>query len=491
MPFRKGFPLITPSTTGQDSDKPLLDVENLRVYYPVRGPLIQKIFQREKLSVHAVDGVSFTLKPGEIFGLVGESGCGKTTTGRAVLRLVEPTSGSIKFEGMNITTMKEERLRPLRTRMQATSQDPPRSLNPAMSIGRAIGHPLKIHGLAWQEEDVKNQVLTAMREVGLTPEEQLYDKYPSDLSGGQKQRAVIARAMILKPKFVVADEPVAMLDMSIRAKILELMLQLKEKYGLTYLFITHDLATAKLICDRIAIMYLGQVVEVGDAKEIFHDPKHPYTRALLGAIPIPDPDRRRFKTIPKGEVPDAIYPPEGCRFHPRCPVATPTCGWEPRDVLDLLDERALDERVGERDEAILGPRTRAKIDGETLRLPAGEAGLHRTPEWLLSLLVLAAGAADFALVPAVGVSVVSSGLLALLLIDRLARREALRTNRVTIETERIRARIVEILGAAPEPLSRAVLETTEGDGEVLVNFAPAVDPGLRKVEDREVRCVLY
>src|SRR5437773_5603902 len=288
MPFRKGFPVTTPSPTVQALDKPLLDVEDLRVYYPVRGPLIQKIFQREKLSVHAVDGISFTLKPGEIFGLVGESGCGKTTTGRAVLRLVDPTSGSIKFEGINITTLKEKVLRPLRTRMQIIYQDPHASLNPAMSIGRAIGHPLKIHGLAWQEEDVKKRVLTAMREVGLTPEEQLYDKYPSDLSGGQKQRAVIARAMILKPKLIVADEPVAMLDMSIRAKVLGLMLDLKKKYNLTYLFITHDLATAKFLCDRIAIMYLGRIVETGPAKLIYNDPKHPYTKALLQAIPIPD-----------------------------------------------------------------------------------------------------------------------------------------------------------------------------------------------------------
>src|SRR5216117_1462127 len=344
MPFRKGFPLITLSTTGQDSDKPLLDVENLRVYYPVRGPLIQKIFQREKLSVHAVDGVSFTLKPGEIFGLVGESGCGKTTTGRAVLRLLDPTSGSIKFEGTNITRLKEERLRHLRTRMQIIFQDPHASLNPAMSIGRAIGHPLKIHGLAWREEDVKKQVLEAMREVGLTPEEQLYDMYPSDVSGGQKQRAVIARAMILKPQLIVADEPVAMLDMSIRSRVLELMLDLKRRHGLTYLFITHDLATAKFICDRIAIMYMGRIVEIGPAREIYADPKHPYTKALLQVIPIPDPDKRKEKVLPRGEVPDAVHPPAGCRFHPRCPAVLATCGWEGRDFVDLLDEHLSDPK---------------------------------------------------------------------------------------------------------------------------------------------------
>jgi len=432
MPFRKGFPLITPSTTGQDSDKPLLDVENLRVYYPVRGPLIQKIFQREKLSVHAVDGVSFTLKPGEIFGLVGESGCGKTTTGRAVLRLVDSTSGSIKFEGMNITTLKEERLRPLRTRMQIIFQDPHASLNPAMSIGRAIGHPLKIHGLAWQEEDVKKRVLTAMREVGLTPEEQLYDKYPSDLSGGQKQRAVIARAMILKPKLIVADEPVAMLDMSIRAKVLELMLDLKKKYNLTYLFITHDLATAKFLCDRIAIMYLGRIVETGPAKLIYNDPKHPYTKALLQAIPIPDPRRRARKVLPKGEVPDAVNPPMGCRFHPRCPAVLPTCGWEGRDFLDYLEERRTDLKKGKVDEVNLGPLDLWKAKGLV-------AERHCRPE------------------------------------------------NIAIITEYIRS----ILNEAPSPLSKAVERVRNVENRLVVQFRTPDPLAPKEVEGRLVECLLY
>ena len=432
MSFRKGFPLITPSTTGQDSDKPLLDVENLRVYYPVRGPLIQKIFQREKLSVHAVDGVSFTLKPGEIFGLVGESGCGKTTTGRAVLRLVDPTSGSIKFEGMNITTLKEKVLRPLRTRMQIIFQDPHASLNPAMSIGQAIGHPLKIHGLAWQEEDVKKRVLTAMREVGLTPEEQLYDKYPSDLSGGQKQRAVIARAMILKPKLIVADEPVAMLDMSIRAKVLELMLDLKKKYNLTYLFITHDLATAKFLCDRIAIMYLGRIVESGPAKIIYNDPKHPYTKALLQAIPIPDPRRRARKVLPKGEVPDAVNPPMGCRFHPRCPAVLPTCGWEGRDFLDYLEERRTDLEKGKVDEANLGPLDLWKAKG--------------------------------------------------LVAERQCRPE-----NIAIITEYVRS----ILNEAPSPLSEAVERVKNIENRLVVQFRTPDPLVAKEVEGRLVECLLY
>jgi oligopeptide/dipeptide ABC transporter ATP-binding protein len=416
----------------QDLDKPLLEVENLRVYFPVKGPLIQRLVQREKLFVHAVDGVSFILKPGEIFGLVGESGCGKTTTGRAVLRLVDPTSGVIKFEGTNITSLKEERLRPLRTRMQIIFQDPHASLNPAMTIGRAIGHPLKIHGLAWREEDVKKQVLEVMLEVGLTPEEQLYDKYPSDLSGGQKQRAVIARAMILKPRLIVADEPVAMLDMSIRARVLELMLDLKKKYNLTYLFITHDLATAKFLCDRIAIMYLGRIVETGPAKEIYNDPKHPYTRALLQAIPIPDPRRRAPKVLPKGEVPDAVHPPMGCRFHPRCPAVLPTCGWEGRDFVDYLEERRTNLEKATADENSIGPLELWKAKG-------------------------------------------------------LAAERQCRPEDVGRITEYVRS----ILNEAPVPLGKAVEGVANVENKVVIKFRPPDPLAPKEVEGRLVECLLY
>jgi oligopeptide/dipeptide ABC transporter ATP-binding protein len=312
------------------------------------------VLSSERRVVHAVDGISFGLQPGEIFGLVGESGCGKTTVARTILKLVEPTSGTIKFEGIDITKITDGEMRPLRRRIQIIFQDPHASLNPAMTLGQAIGHPLKIHGLAWYERDVRNIVLAAMRDVGLTPEEQLYDKYPVDLSGGQKQRAVIARALVLKPQLIVADEPVAMLDMSIRAKVLELMIGLKQKYNLTYILITHDLATAKFLCDRIAIMYLGRIMEMGPAKDIYPDPKHPYTRALLQAIPIPDPRRRVPKLLLKGEVPDAVYPPSGCRFHPRCPAVLRTCGWEGRDFIDLLEDHLSDQKAGD-DRKILGP----------------------------------------------------------------------------------------------------------------------------------------
>ncbi len=366
---------------------PLVEVRDLKVYYPVKLPVLQRILSREKPAVHAVDGVDFVLRAGEIFGLVGESGCGKTTVGRTILRLVEPTSGTVGFEGHDITHRKEKELEGFRRQAQIVFQDPHAALNPAMSIGRAIGHPLEIHGFVPESfvakavaggsihpmaarpgyvrvtsEAEREAVLQIMREVGLTPEEQLYEKYPADLSGGQKQRAVIARAMILRPKLIVADEPVAMLDMSIRARVLELMMDLKRRHGLTYLFITHDLATAKFICDRIAIMYLGRIVEMGPAKEIYEDPKHPYTKALLSAVPVPDPAKRAKKELPKGEVPDAVHPPAGCRFHPRCPVALSTCGWEGRDFLDFLEDRWLQPAV-EAAEKSLGPIGRWSAEG--------------------------------------------------------------------------------------------------------------------------------
>ena len=339
----------------------LLDVEDLVVHYPVKLPFLQTLLLRGKPVVHAVDGVSFVLQPGEILGLVGESGCGKTTVGRAVLRLAQPTSGHIRFEGKDITNLREKELRPLRTKIQIIFQDPHASLNPAMSIGRAIGHPLEVHGISEDPEEIRQAVLAIMQEVGLTPAEVLYSQYPGDLSGGQMQRAVIARAMILQPRLLVADEPVAMLDMSIRARVLELMLDLKARHGLTYLFITHDLATAKFVCDRIAIMYLGRIVEIGPAKEVYADPKHPYTRALLAAIPVPDPTKRGPKVLPRGEVPDAIRPPAGCRFHPRCPSVLPTCGWEGRDFVEMLAQEL--EPEPRSIAGWLGPPTAWNVEG--------------------------------------------------------------------------------------------------------------------------------
>ena len=469
----------------------ILEVEQLSKHFPVKLPAIQRLLTREPPVVHAVDGVSFALRPGEIFGLVGESGCGKTTVGRACLRLLRPTSGTIRFDGADITSMKERDLRPIRKGMQIIFQDPHASLNPAMSIGESIADPLRIHGDA-TEAEAKDAALVIMKEVGLSPPEQMFAKYPSELSGGQKQRAVIARAMILRPKLIVADEPVAMLDMSIRAKILELMLELKDRHGLTYLFITHDLATAKFICDRIAIMYLGRIVEVGDAKAIYRDPKHPYTRALLSAIPIPDPDARRFKALPKGEVPDAVYPPAGCRFHPRCPVATPTCGWEPQDVLDYLDQRALDARSLRADEAILGPRELMEVDWPTLRIRVAKRslGLSRREKRRSATAVMVAGLLLAGFSPVVGAGLVASGTASILAVDALARRQTLGRG-IRPDPERARAHLEGILQRAPEPLRQSVRRLAVTADEVVVEFAPSEDPGLRAEEDREVRCVLY
>jgi peptide/nickel transport system ATP-binding protein len=253
--------------------------------------------------------------------------------------LAAATDGSIKFEGREITGLSEGAFRPLRRKLQIVFQDPHASLNPAMTIGESVGHPLKIHGVARSREEIDARVVEALERVGLAPAKQYMVKYPTDLSGGQKQRAVLARAIILGPDILIADEPVSMLDMSVRAKILELMIDLKRELDLTYVYITHDLATAKFFCDRIAIMYLGKIVEIGPAKEIYADPKHPYTVSLLRAIPEPDPSRAVPRDLPRGEVPDAVTPPLGCSFHPRCPRAFEVCGWESRDLRTLLEAR--------------------------------------------------------------------------------------------------------------------------------------------------------
>jgi len=378
-----------------ESTDEILRLDGLKVHFPVKMPFVQRLLKREETVVHAVDGVSFGIRAGEILGLVGESGCGKSTVGRACVRLIKPTSGRIFFSGQDITKLGGGKLRALRRRIQIIFQDPHASLNPAMTIGKAIGHPLRIHssyfgpqktGSEEFGEWVRLKVLSAMKEVGLTPEEQLYEKYPGDLSGGQKQRVVIARALILEPNLLVVDEGVSMLDMSVRAKVLELMLDLKRRHGLTYLFITHDLATAKFICDQIAIMYLGRIVEIGSAREIYADPKHPYTKALLQVIPIPDPDRRSKKVLPRGEVPDAVHPPAGCRFHPRCPAVLASCGWEGRDFVDFLDEHLSDPRRAGDDESILGPIQDWKAKGQVASLESGPLKVGKAVERVKAVL---------------------------------------------------------------------------------------------------------
>jgi oligopeptide/dipeptide ABC transporter ATP-binding protein len=350
-------PEVEAPPAAKADEKPLVSIRNLETYYSIRGNFADRLVGREAGVVRAVDGVSLDIRRGEVLGLVGESGSGKTTLGRTLLGLVRATGGSVEFEGREITGLSERRFRELRRDMQVVFQDPHASLNPAMTIVQSVGHPLQIHGIERDRNGIRTRVTEVLERVGLAPAEAYLDKYPSDLSGGQKQRAVIARALILNPVLLVADEPVSMLDMSVRAKILELMLALKQDFELTYLYITHDLATARFFCDRIAIMYLGRIVEIGPAEEIYADPKHPYTQALLKAIPEPDPAKAVARDLPRGEVPDAASPPLGCPFHPRCPRAFEPCGWESRDLHDLLEMRwaglAGDPRV-EQEQAIVG-----------------------------------------------------------------------------------------------------------------------------------------
>jgi peptide/nickel transport system ATP-binding protein len=311
----------------------LVVVADLKKYYPVRLGLLQSLLTKERQYVKAVDGVSFHVKSGEIYGLAGESGCGKTTTGRLILRLLEPTDGSVHFKGLDIIKLRKSEVKEFRRKAQIIYQDPYESLDPRMTIFDFVAEPLIVHNIG----DIENQVEEALERAELTPAREYFYRFPHELSGGQRQRVAIARAMILNPEFMVADEPVSMLDVSIRTSILNLMMRLRDELGISYLYITHDLATAKHICDRIGIMYLGKLVEEADVEELVDEPQHPYTQALIAAVPDPDPSAEKSKAIIIGEVPNPQNIPSGCRFHTRCPQRIEVCSKEEPELIEIKD----------------------------------------------------------------------------------------------------------------------------------------------------------
>jgi oligopeptide/dipeptide ABC transporter ATP-binding protein len=422
-------------TATTEATKTLMEVRDLQVHFALHETFKSRITGRGGRSVKAVDGVSFDLEEGEVLGLVGESGSGKTTLGRALLGLVRPTGGSVKLRGEELAGLPERQLRPKRRHLQMVFQDPHASLNPGMTLETALAHPLQIHKLTKGDAETKAKVREVLELVNLSPVDQFSYRLPGDLSGGQKQRAAIARAIITSPDLVVADEPISMLDMSVRAKILDLMIDLKKRLGLTYVYVTHDLASAKFFCDRVAIMYLGRIVEIGTVEQIFSDPKHPYTQALIRAIPEPDPTKALPRDLPRGEVPDAAAPPLGCSFHPRCPKAFGPCGWETRDLRSILDERWTNagEEAYTTERGLFGDLEKLEVGHEAV-VPAGSG---RDPGELVKML------------------------------------------------EEIRAEDPD------EPLWKGVKDIQPETHGVRVTFEPGIDPELYDTDGSRVACLLY
>lgn len=310
----------------------LVEVRHLKKYFPIKSGIL---FQREVAAVKAVDDVSFDIYEGETLGLVGESGCGKSTTGRTILQLYRATSGSVKVEGEELTMLKGEPLRKMRRKMQMIFQDPYASLNPRMSVGRIVAEPLVVHGIGTKKER-EERVAELMELVGLNP--YFVRRYPHEFSGGQRQRIGLARALALNPNFLVADEPISALDVSIQAQVVNLLQKLQQDLGLTYLFIAHDLSMVRHLCNRVAVMYLGKIVEIAESEELYTNPLHPYTQALLSAVPVPDPvvEEKRQRIILKGDVPSPINPPKGCHFNTRCPVSVDVCYEQDPELIEVL-----------------------------------------------------------------------------------------------------------------------------------------------------------
>ena len=313
---------------GENGKWDLVQVKNLVKYFPIRGGFLQRV----RAWVQAVDDVSFTVREGETVGLVGESGCGKTTVGRTMLRLIEPTSGSVVFNGVDVLKLRGRELKEMRRNMQIIFQDPYASLDPRSPIGESIAEGLKIHNIGTSRERYE-RTITMLRKVGL--EDYHARRYPHEFSGGQRQRIGIARALALQPKFIIADEPVSALDVSIQSQVLNILKDLQREFGLTYLFIAHNLSVVEHISDRVAVMYLGKMVELASREDLFRNPLHPYTQALMSAIPIPDPNLKRERIILQGDVPSPVNPPKGCRFHPRCPVAFDHCSIEEPPFIEV------------------------------------------------------------------------------------------------------------------------------------------------------------